>query len=497
MTVPNGGTVVCTITNDDDQGSLQIVKKVVNDNGGSATAASFGLNTTAGALVFGGGVEAPANTFTYTSGALTVNAGSYTLRENDIAGYTEGTWSCTGATPSNTSISAGAVTVPNGGTVVCTITNNDIPATLTVNKVCDPTSDTGKFNLLIDGVGTTDSSCGGSTGAVFVNAGLHTVSETAGTETNLSNYVSTISGNCNSAGSITAVLGVNYTCTITNTKKGMATVVKTVHDSGSNTDNLPSGSQSFTFQLRQGASAIATGTILESGTANAANGGTINFSTKLIPGQTYQLCETVMPGWMTTLGPPFYTVFNPSGDNSTVCTDFTVAAGETKEFDINNIPPPGGLTRTIGFWKNWSSCTGGGQAPKLDQTLALAEPGGVLIGDLTLHGNTSTPNVSPDCLKAVRILNKSTIDLGKKKASDPAFNLAAQLLAAKLNVQAGAGVCPAAVTAINAAQSLLDLINFNGIAHATMTSAQVTQANSLAGTLDQYNNDNTLLCSGP
>ncbi len=29
-------------------------------------------------------------------------------------------------------------------------------------------------------------------------------------------------------------------------------------------------------------------------------------------------------------------------------------------------------------------------------------------------------------------------------ASDPAYNLAAQLLAAKLNVEAGAGVCPAA-----------------------------------------------------
>ena len=45
---------------------------------------------------------------------------------------------------------------------------------------------------------------------------------------------------------------------------------------------------------------------------------------------------------------------------------------------------------------------------------------------------------APDCLKAVSLLNKSTIDTGKKMASDPAFNLAAQLLAAKLNVVAGA-----------------------------------------------------------
>ena len=57
---------------------------------------------------------------------------------------------------------------------------------------------------------------------------------------------------------------------------------------------------------------------------------------------------------------------------------------------------------------------------------------------------------------------------------------------------AGAGTCPAAVTAINAAQALLDAINFNGITHETMTTAQKNQANSLATTLDRYNNN--LLC---
>ena len=76
---------------------------------------AFRVNTSAGALNSAAAVEDPTNTFTYTSQALTVNAGSYTLRENDIAGYAEGTWSCTGATANPTSISAGAVVVPNGG----------------------------------------------------------------------------------------------------------------------------------------------------------------------------------------------------------------------------------------------------------------------------------------------------------------------------------------------------------------------------------------------
>src|SRR5439155_11259587 len=93
---------------------------------------------------------------------------------------------------------------------------------------------------------------------------------------------------------------------------GFAKVVKTV------SGTPPSGTQSFTFQVRVGASAIAAGTILETQTANASNAGTLNFSTSLTAGTTYNLCEVVMPGWMTGLGPPFYTVYNPSGDNSTV-----------------------------------------------------------------------------------------------------------------------------------------------------------------------------------
>ena len=103
---------------------------------------------------------------------------------------------------------------------------------------------------------------------------------------------------------------------------------------------------------------------------------------------------------------------------------------------------------------------------------------------LTLHAG--------DCLKAVRLLDKSTIDTGKKMASDPAFGLAAQLLAAKLNIVAGAGSCPAAVTAINDAQALLAATHFNGITHDKLSAAQATQANSLATTLDRYNN--SLLC---
>ena len=111
--------------------------------------------------------------------------------------------------------------------------------------------------------------------------------------------------------------------------------------------------------------------------------------------------------------------FVPGGvDNSAVCVNFTVTAGELKTFTVDNTPPPGGDARTIGYWKTHASCstTGARKRPKLDQTLAAAEPTGIRIGDLVLHGSTSTPNTAPDCLKATRILNKSRIDNGAKMA---------------------------------------------------------------------------------
>jgi hypothetical protein len=162
---------------------------------------------------------------------------------------------------------------------------------------------------------------------------------------------------------------------------------------------------------------------------------------------------------------------------------------------INNVlpPPPGGDQRTIGYWKNWSSCTGGKQYIKaaerneLNRTLDFYLPTGSAlypIGDIT-----GTPPLT--CQQAVNLLGKSDMNSGKKLASDPAYNLAAQFIAARLNYAAGAGQCPAATTAIASAQTLLDDINFTGTGnYKNMSAAQKTLANSLATTLDQYNNGN-------
>ena len=123
MALANGQSRTCEITNNDQPAQLTIIKRIVNDNGGSATVGAFNITTSAGALTFGAAVQNPTNQFNYTSQTLTVNAGTFTLIESDVTGYSEGAWSCTGT---------GAAGTPNptrfapGGHVTCEIANNDI-----------------------------------------------------------------------------------------------------------------------------------------------------------------------------------------------------------------------------------------------------------------------------------------------------------------------------------------------------------------------------------
>src|SRR5204862_2989787 len=62
-TIALGETRTCTVTNDDQQARLTLIKHVVNDNGGSTTAGAFTL-TASGTAIPGGlrsvpGTEAP------------------------------------------------------------------------------------------------------------------------------------------------------------------------------------------------------------------------------------------------------------------------------------------------------------------------------------------------------------------------------------------------------------------------------------------------------
>jgi hypothetical protein len=118
-----------------------------------------------------------------------------------------------------TGTSAGSIHVVAQDSVVCTFTNERKPQ-LTVTKICSPTTDGGRFDLQIDGAtaGTgDDAACGtGTTGAVEVSIGSHTAGETAGTNTDLTNYFTPVfGGDCNASGVVSIAAGDNKTCKIT------------------------------------------------------------------------------------------------------------------------------------------------------------------------------------------------------------------------------------------------------------------------------------------
>ncbi|MFA7249463.1 MAG: hypothetical protein WC273_07490, partial [Dehalococcoidia bacterium] len=88
---------------------------------------------------------------TYTSQTFTLDAGTYSLSEIDVTGYTEGTWSCNAVAAG--AYNAGSVTIANGGSATCEITNNDQPAHIIVDKVTLPAGSPTVFTYTTTGSG--------------------------------------------------------------------------------------------------------------------------------------------------------------------------------------------------------------------------------------------------------------------------------------------------------------------------------------------------------
>jgi hypothetical protein len=115
--------------------------------------------------------------------------------------------------------------------VKCWFTNtkNTPPptGTIKVTKKLVPSTDSGKFNLLIDGAAkATNVGDGGTTGTQTVSLGNHTVGESAGTGTSLSDYTSSLScvdkahGNAvDNDGTLNVAANDQWECVITNTRK--------------------------------------------------------------------------------------------------------------------------------------------------------------------------------------------------------------------------------------------------------------------------------------
>ena len=250
-------------------GTLTIVKNAVPDN-----AQDFAFTTTGTGLSNFSLDDDLDSTLLNTKTFSGLVPGIFSVTETPVTNWDQTSAICSDGSP------VSAISIQASESITCTFTNTKQP-TLTVNKVLVPSADSGKFNLKIDStIYATDVGNGGSTGAQIVSIGSHTVSEAAGAGTSLSDYVTVISGNCATDGTVSLAAGDNKTCTITNTRKGTIIIEKQTDP------DQTAGSFTFTGD--------AAGTISDGGQITVSNlvPGTYT-STENNPSPTFALTSIV------------------------------------------------------------------------------------------------------------------------------------------------------------------------------------------------------------
>jgi len=96
------------------------------------------------------------------------------------------------------------------------------------------------------------------------------------------------------------------------------------------------------------------------------------------------------------------------------------------------------------------------------------------------------------CNDGFTVLSKRFLESTTKRksnASNAAVNMAAQELAVKLNIRAGAGFPGCLAALIIQADNLLTAVHYDGTSTDNLTPAQSQQFNTLAGIFDAYNNN--------
>ncbi len=324
--------------------TLHIIKHVVNNDGGSATASSFNLHVKSSGSMGGSvdvagspaiGIESPGRSYSLT-------AGTYVVSEDAHTGYTQSF--------SGDCDASGIVILASGTDKTCTITNDDnpppapVPATLHVIK--HVVNDDGSKESALDFVLHVKSlgAMGGSvdvTGspAIGIESPGRSYSLTAGTyvvsEDVHTGYTQSFSGDCDASGSVALSSGDDKTCTITNDDIPVKTPP-------------PPMPESATLHVIKtvinddGGTAVSSDAVVHVSTNKGDVSGSPNAGVSspgisyTLPAGTYTVSEDFFPGYKIAI----------SGD-CTASGDVRLAPGDSKTCTITNndiagvvVPPP-------------------------------------------------------------------------------------------------------------------------------------------------------------
>lgn len=373
--VAPGDSVNCVYINRLKPTTLTLVKQVVNEHGGTSTAADWTL-TAAGPTPISGVTGAAAIT------AAAVQPGAYDLSEaSAVTGYDASAWSCVGG-----SLSGSRVTIAQGDEVTCTIVNRDRPATLTLVKTVD-NGTTGGTAIAADWTLTASgptpvTGAGGSASIVSqtVSAGSYTLSEALTDPDGPTGYAAgawACTGGAQNGSAVTIALGQNVTCTITNTAVPSAlTLVKVVDNGDTGATAQPSD-----WTLTADPQGIAgQDAVTGAGGSPAVTGQPVR------PGG-YELSEEGLPGYdasaWTCISRP---VGSPDGTDLPVADGLVaVALGQDVTCTIINTAAPSTLTlaKVVAY----------GAAAPASWTLTAGAPAGALPGPTGTTGSAAATGI--------------------------------------------------------------------------------------------------------
>lgn len=145
----------------------------------------------------------------------------------------------------------------------------------------------------------------------------------------------------------------------------------------------------------------------------------------------------------------------------------TVVATRDDIDDRFDLPPEaraatrGGNPRPPAYWAVWNTCAPDNRSAEAEAN-GGTDAGWYLVDDVLVDpGIGLGDHILTTCDESVALLEGRTAT--GDETADPAFTLAAQLLAAELNLNIGAATCPAAEEAVVGAQIVLSAARFDGV----------------------------------